>query len=489
MRASSYLIAAPLRGQPAHILMHGVNGAVDKVSSTYGQALLDGRGRDIDTSDWDPDAVGLLRQRGYLTDLTADQERSNLEQVARFLHDRDLLHRPGNFVLIPSYQCNLRCYYCFQSHDMHAGHGAFEQTMTLEMIEAAFRVIDDFAGPGAVPRHLGFSNPDLDEITCSGDHSPDITLFGGEPLRASLAPTVQAIVERARARGLRVGAITNGVELDAYTDLLGEDAIAEIQVTLDGPREVHDRRRIGPGLPATFDRIAANLTMALDRGVTVGLRINVDQRNAEAFLSLEAEIARRGWSSYGHFHVQAAEVHPSWGSAPNQREVSGATLVQLTTKERSRAAVASGAIKSYEDTAKTTLLRCLKGDTYPFAEGSSTFCGAEGGMLILDCLGDVYACWEQAGQPDMRTGTYSADGLRLDHAKAAEWLNRFPGTVDECLGCPYALIHKSGCADVALRRSGSIFAPACESFQEYFPATLAAAWQDVEDAVLSVGRG
>ena len=30
MRASSYLIAAPLRGQSAHILMHGVTGAVDK---------------------------------------------------------------------------------------------------------------------------------------------------------------------------------------------------------------------------------------------------------------------------------------------------------------------------------------------------------------------------------------------------------------------------------------------------------------------------
>ena len=41
-------------------------------------------------------------------------------------------------------------------------------------------------------------------------------------------------------------------------------------------------------------------------------------------------------------------------------------------------------------TARKVLLRCLSGDRYPFADGGSTFCGAEGGMLIFDCLGDVY---------------------------------------------------------------------------------------------------
>ena len=134
-----------------------------------------------------------------------------------------------------------------------------------------------------------------------------------------------------------------------------------------------------------------------------------------------------------------------------------------------------------------TLYFALAG-RYPFADGGSTFCGAEGGMLIFDCLGDVYSCWEQAGHPDKRTGTYGTDGLHLDRAAASAWLNRFPGTIDECLGCPYALIHKSGCADVALRQSGSIFAPACESFKEYFPRTLAAAWQRCEDELLAVGN-
>ena len=261
-----------------------------------------------------------------------------------------------------------------------------------------------------------------------------------------------------------------------------------MQITLDGPRDVHDRRRIGPGLPATFDRIAANLTMALEHGVTVGLRINVDARNADGFLELEDEIARRGWASFDHFRVQAAEVHPGWTERPNPRDVSGATLVQLTTKERSKAAAPTGSIGSYEDTARKVLLRCLSGDRYPFADGGSTFCGAEGGMLIFDCLGDVYSCWEQAGHPDKRTGTYGIDGLQLDRAAASAWLNRFPGTIEECLGCPYALIHKSGCADVALRQSGSIFAPACESFKEYFPRTLAAAWQRCEDELLAVGN-
>lgn len=41
-----------------------------------------------------------------------------------------------------------------------------------------------------------------------------------------------------------IGAITNGYDLDSYIDLLKEFSFKNLQITLDGKKEVNDRRRI-----------------------------------------------------------------------------------------------------------------------------------------------------------------------------------------------------------------------------------------------------
>lgn len=477
MRVSTYVIAAPLEGEPYFLLMHGYSGALDKVSADLGQLLLDHRGEDIDLNRISPALHSRLADRGYITERSREEEIEVFRQIAATLHEQSLIRHTAAFVIIPSYQCNLRCPYCWQSTEMHMGAGAFSALLDRQQIDDIFAVVDQFRTAGAVARALGASQ----EAAPTEHLSHEVTLFGGEPLLASTLPAVTAIVEECRKRDMRLSAITNGVELEHFSALLGASAIEEVQITLDGPASAHDRRRIGPEHRQTFQRIADNIQLALDHDVQVNVRINVDRRNASEFLELEDYFAARGWSTNSRFISQAAAVHGgSTRPSEARHRMPSSDLVQIVTPASREE---DNCIESFEYQARQILKSSLATEHYPYRR--SSFCSAEAGMLIFDPLGDVYACWEDAGVRKHRIGEYGAGRIRFLHEEANQWLSRFPGAIEECSACPYGLIHVSGCASEARRSAGTLFAPSCQSFQDYFPRMLADAYQDMERQILA----
>lgn len=481
MRVSSYTIGAPLSDGRFYVLMHGLTGAVDKVPHALGEFLVEQRGMSDATSAPPIASLGAndqeqLRQRGYLTTLTLEEERQLLIRVAATIHEMDLAESPTGFMFIPAYICNLRCPYCFQPHEMHAGRGRFGGILTREQVDQGFEIIDQFTGRGTLPRTLGLCSGTKPAKAPLGEAS-DIGLFGGEPLRAQTYEIVAYIVEQARRRGRRVSAITNGVELENFVPLLSPEGLRELQITLDGTAGLHDRRRVGPGFHKTFERIADNIDLALRHGVTVSLRMNVDATNAAEVRNLDAFCRARGWHDNPLFNANAAAVTPE---GRHKELVTRTQLVQLTRALRLQVGPGFG---SYERYAKDTLLNCVTANGgFPFSRIAN--CAAETGLLMFDPLGDVYSCWEEIGNPVRRVGTYGPDGILFEHAIAKEWLTRFPGAIEDCSRCPYALIHSSGCAMHARAISGTMFAAACESFKEYFPETLADAYEEFEAGLL-----
>ena len=106
------------------------------------------------------------------------------------------------------------------------------------------------------------------------------TFFGGEPLLARTRPIVEYFIGKALAAGpASFGAVTNGTELAAFEQLLGPGKIDSLQITLDGPPSRHDARRIHADGSGSFEAIARNITLALELGVRVAVRTNVDRAN------------------------------------------------------------------------------------------------------------------------------------------------------------------------------------------------------------------
>ncbi len=105
-----------------------------------------------------------------------------------------------------TFRCNQRCIYC----------GIHEDTRSEMSTEEVHRMLDQFA-------ELGTAR---------------LSLTGGEPL---LRKDLPHVVHHARKKGMFVSLATNGSLLPQRLDALAE--INSINMTLDGPEEVHDKQR------------------------------------------------------------------------------------------------------------------------------------------------------------------------------------------------------------------------------------------------------
>jgi len=477
MRFSSYNIGTLLKDQNYYLLLHGYTGAVDKVEADFGKYFIDYRGEDCQEflNGASSDFILYLQKRGYITTLSHNEEQKLLIKISTEIHKNDVENSVPGFMFIPSYKCNLRCPYCFQPHEMHRGEGKYSKILTKEQVDDVFKIIDKYNYGGSIyksvieGKSLEFENLNTKNLK--------IGLFGGEPLTNETKDVVEYIVKLTHDRGGSVMAITNGVELDVYENILKPNYLDELQITLDGTNSFHDKRRVGPEFKKTFQIISNNIDLALRNNVIVNLRMNIDSTNIAEIESITDYSIAKKWTDYPNFKANAAVVTPEG----KHKEL--VTKTQLIDETIRLSTTKKSPFFSYENVAKEILEIALIDNKYPYF--TSVNCSSETGLLMFDSMGDVYSCWEELGEIDKRIGTYNSNGINFNKHIAEKWLNRFPGTIEQCSNCPYALIHTSGCAKHAEKLEGSIYNSACESFQEYFPITLASAYSHIEDEILN----
>lgn len=406
MRTSSYVIYVDLPDQPDRkLLVHGYTGAFDLVSSPvaawvraletrpaakplFGAWKSDSPRNGATARPPSDDTLTTLRRRGYLTDLSHADEERLVRKIAGTLHDRPERKKP-QYVVMPTYECNLRCAYCFQDHmRTDPSYRHLLRAMSPELIDRLFLAmphlekLQGLPGEQAFPRTIGF--------------------FGGEPLLAANRPVVTRIIAKAHEAGpTSFWAVTNGTEIDAFRDVLSPDGIGRLQITLDGPPVEHDMRRVYADGSGSFSRIADNLTMALDRGVSVNVRLNLDRLNVLQLPELVEEIERRGWWGYERFHVYTAPVRPENDNVDKRTTFNSGELGKaLRALGETHSAVAR--VVRPTDEIKSHARRVFDATRSGPPALRESFCGAHTGMFVFDAFGDIYACWERTGDPEVR---------------------------------------------------------------------------------------
>ncbi len=405
LRTSSYTIYVDLPGNEEEMLLvHTYTGAFDRVSrrvATWVRSLEGRRPPKPLYGEWTPEVsptgeavppteatIETLHRRGYLTPMTREEEESFFTRYVEKLHGLHLRRWP-TYLFMPTYDCNLRCAYCFQDHMRTDGRFAhLLRRMTPGMADRLF---------AAMPKI-----EEMHGIPADAEPRVEIGFFGGEPLLAANRGIVEHVIRRGLERGkARFWAISNGTELDAYEDLLAPDLLGSVQITLDGPPAEHDRRRVYADGQGSWERIARNVTMALDRGIAVAIRTNVDRTNIDGLAALAEEIAAHGWDRYPSFGSQVAPIRAS-----NDKTDDGTTFDtweldrRLTAMRETHPGVAL--LGRQDDGLRNQARRIFSQRGLPAFKPS--FCSAHTGMYIFDPFGDVYACWEKTGDEKVRIG-------------------------------------------------------------------------------------
>jgi uncharacterized protein len=447
IRPSSYVLASRLRSGDDVILVHGYSGAVDIISQSLYEIISDPERLKQLNSSPTIDIYRRLVSRGYLVTVSELQEQSDFVQIAENIHEQRCQSARNTFWVIPSYRCNLRCFYCFQSHSLHRSTGPKSLVMDSRIINDLFQAMEALGGPFPHGNTRG---------------ARYLTLFGGEPLMIDTEHAVREISSRALAQGYKVGAVTNGIELDRYADILGPIGIRWIQITLDGTGLEHDKRRRSINDGENFARVVKNITLALEQSVTVNLRTNVDVTLCSELAELEALATRLGWSSSPYF---------TWTVVPledhvNKAATGGGSVSAPTLNDLMLSKGLACLRPPHRDRAMYQLEALLDGPIYPLIETSA--CGAHTGMWFFDPFHQIYSCAEQAGRAEFALGTYT-DGIpNIDAQRAQKWKARHIGSVTECSRCGYAFFCGGGCANAARLESGNMFAPRCFGIKEVF---------------------
>lgn len=123
-----------------------------------------------------------------------------------------------------------------------------------------------------------------------------VVWYGGEPLMNF--QSIERLTEKFKKLGIKYGAeiITNGYLLtkeisDQFSDL----AIRKAQITLDGLKEVHDKRRPLCSGKGTFDVIVSNIEYLLSvcPDIEINLRSNMDMENVGGYVEFYKYITNR----------------------------------------------------------------------------------------------------------------------------------------------------------------------------------------------------
>lgn len=495
MRTSNYTIYAELPDRPEVLIIHGYTGAYDLVSrdvadylranetvkppkpmfGTWAAEPATAPAREPETATLD-----RLRRRGYLTTRTVEEEAQLLDKIAARLHASTRM--PG-YVIMPTYDCNLRCHYCFQDHMRN--DPAFSHLLKRSTREHFDRLLA--ALPGIESRH-GVTEDNLFR---------SFVLFGGEPLLASSRPEIEYFMRKAQGLSkTRFSAISNATELFAYDGLLGPGQIEWLQVTLDGPPDEHDKRRIRPDGSGSWDAIAKNMTFALDQGCAINVRMNVDRNNIDQLDRLAEEMERLGWWSYKGFSAYVAAIHVSNDKTEKTTTFDsyqlGAELRRLAETQPNLGRFAIPA-----DQLKGRIRAVLDQRTDPQAQLQPSYCSAHTSMYVFDALGDIYACWERTGDERIRVGWLTDEGAVLPGKPeqrttpagrkflpmaGAEpigldaWRDRTVSSNPVCRKCRYALHCGGGCAAGALNSKNKYLTNYCDGFQNQFRAAAAEAY-------------
>ena len=445
------------------ILFNGLYGAIDVIDQQTADIIRDAQQSDTAPRGLDEEMRERLIRRGHLIERQTEvDDLKILSRMTLHMHDQNYV----SLIIMPTYNCNFRCTYCTERHRLTHGQAWLERVMSPKMIDAIFKQLKTYRAKGKKVK------------SC--------TLFGGEPLLASNIDTVRNICEHCREMEMPISAITNGYDLEHYLDLIEEFKFTFLQITLDGVGKMHDRRRPAIDGGSSYERVMKNVGLALDRGIKISLRINVDRQNINDLGSLIEEFKAHGFTDKPNFSYYCKAVLS--GTSPNPADELTDIDVFEKLKELGFDEREAINLDSVHHSCQRSLKDILNQKRYPPLRASH--CGAEGGMCVLDASGNIYTCWDMVGkeyqtvgQVDEARGRFNFD---LDIVK---WRTRRVHNIEPCRYCAYVMQCGGGCASLAYNHYGTIMKGNCDVFKDAFdhvlPIACREAWSEAQSPEMS----
>jgi uncharacterized protein len=437
MRLSRTTLLAKIPGRAEVVVVQPLSGQAAIVGEREA-AALEGLARGGSLPSTLPEQA--LREARFVVDSDADDDV--LAASARADFEAEEARTPTQLIVVPTFGCNLSCTYCYQEVFDPQARGL----VTPEVIDAFFAYVD---------RHHGAESP-----------RPYLTLFGGEPLVDTPAhhDRLGRYLDGAARRGIRVAAVTNGYDLEAFVPALAAAKVKEVQVTIDGPAAIHDARRPHGSGRGTFARIVRGVDALVAAQVPVNLRVVADRENLPGLPALARLADERGWLALpeSRFKTQLGRNYELFGCASRQARGALFDRVELWA-EFVRLAEADPVLRRFHRPRLHGARHLAEHGELPMPNLDA--CPATKKEWAFAPDGGLYGCTATVGNPKYRLGAFHPAIVR-DEAAIAPWRARSTRTIAACGSCTAAPICGGGCAALADAQGKGIGGPDCRPVAE-----------------------
>jgi uncharacterized protein len=367
-------------------------------------------------------AYDRVRRKFVTAMILVPHELDEIAYLENQFHGTLYVDTTLHMTLVPTLNCNLACPYCYNA----SRHGTMDE-----------RLIEDIGL---------FAERNVSRKT----QRLSVAWVGGEPLlrydvMGRLARRLGAV---AAARGCTVegSLVTNGT-------LLTPDIIAalgrapfyinQVQVTLDGPKAVHDRSRTDAHGKPTFDLICENLKL-LSAQIRTSVRISVTAGfTVNTFRTLMDEIFEREVIQ-PKISFYLGKINPTGKLSPDDPLI-------MPKAEFARLEL---------ECAKAAKERQFPLPLTP-ASPRTLSCGLlKAKSFVLEPSGCVNKCWDEVGKTDKLPKVWGNPALAVEPAwrKLCDYN---PFRRDKCVQCPVLPLCEGGCPHYSMLDPEGMFSEEC----------------------------
>ncbi|MBM7871842.1 uncharacterized protein JOC70_003354 [Clostridium pascui] len=374
----------------------------------------------------DNDLLQELFLRKYIT---REDDISLVKSL--YLKSKDTNKNKGRFYIVFSYLCNFKCPYCFEKdiNDVNS--------MDMLKLENVLRCIREL-----------IATYKLEES--------EINLYGGEPLLLINKDLINRVFEFARLNNIKISVITNGSNIKNYISILEEykKIINVISITIDGPKENNDLRRIYKNGTGSYDKIIESIQLLGEHNIKTSVRVNIDKSYKFSYL----EFIQKLYSDIGHsIDVNLFKVEDNRCLGNIEEIMSDKDIVSEFNCEEVQYIFDNYSVNScvkHYNQIKNLI------DNEELILPLFKYCKV-GNLFTFDPSGSIFICPEATGDNKFTLGKYYPE-IEIDKSKIEELLNLSITNVDKCSNCDLSPICGMGCPYESFNFTNNIKNPRCK---------------------------
>lgn len=413
-----------------------LTGAVDFIENDVWDLTINKKFEDIEKY-----LLSDLIERGYFYYDLKQEENIFGKLYENYI--KKALIRPIRFVFCPSYECNLRCSYCFEKDLLSAS----KRNMDEGMLDAAINSIEKIS--------KNYS-----------DSIKSIELFGGEPLLIKNKPLIKKILDFAESTKAEITVVTNGVNAGNFIDIFKplNKQIDMFQITIDGIREVHDKRRKYVSGKGSFDKISKNIDLLLSNDINTNIRVNIDSSNIDYLPDLFDYVKSKKWLDFHNFNIKPSIVADHSTLEYNELIIPEEELLRKLISIYDRYPELEELFGFYIFKPLRHVLEIINGAP----NASPKFFNCESNILELNVFcpdGYIYVCPESIGKKKYAIGAFYPK-LEIYEDKKNMWSKRDIFSIKKCKSCGFAPICGGGCPYSSMLIYENNVEPVCQRFKE-----------------------